>query len=150
MRGLEASGVTFRPWRFGSLPGSCAFKSCVCPRRARRSQSTKACHLEPPSTSRPCLRVLGSWNALPKCLWAHFQSLHQLLPGSILLKGSAWALDQESPCWCGEELRRLGLDFHTKKTDVGREGVRPQLRGPTSSLGLDPENVGSEPRRGYS
>lgn len=53
----------------------------------------------------------------------------------------------EGPCWPGEELRRLGLDFHTKKTGVGREGVQPQLRAPTSSLGLDPENVGGEPRK---
>lgn len=48
----------------------------------------------------------------------------------------------EGPCWPGEELRRLGLDFHAKKTGVGRQGVQPQLRAPTSSLGLDPENVG--------
>ena len=56
----------------------------------------------------------------------------------------------EGPCWRGEELRRLGLDFNAEKTDLGREGVQPQLRASTSSLGLDPENVGGEPRRGYS
>lgn len=54
-------------------------------------------------------------------------------------------------CWPGDELRNMGLDVHTKQTELGWEekGLGYKLGAPTSALGLGPANVGGEPRRAY-